>query len=195
LEQQKDAELKVPAGNEPVDEMVRVWAERVPGGNIDAKRLTLKLLLAGVAINRENESWCRQHFDLGRGEIAVLMALRRAPHESMRPTDLFVSLSLSSAGMTKQLDALEKRGLIQRENHPGHRGGFLVRITPAGRAIADDAHRGVDSAGPVAQALSALPRGQQREMEATLDVLLEASYRGAQARKSRAVKTSKRSLF
>jgi DNA-binding MarR family transcriptional regulator len=177
--------LKVPAGNEPVDVMVRVWAERVPGGDIDAKRLTLKLMLAGVAINRENESWCRHHFDLGRGEISVLMALRRAPHESMRPTDLFVSLSLSSAGVTKQLDALEKRGLIQRENHPGHRGGFLVRMTPSGRAIADAAHRGVDSAGPVASALGTLPRGQQREMEAALDILLEASYRGAQARKSR----------
>ncbi len=175
----------MPAGNEPVDVMVRVWAERVPGGDIDAKRLTLKLMLAGVAINRENESWCRHHFDLGRGEISVLMALRRAPHESMRPTDLFVSLSLSSAGVTKQLDALEKRGLIQRENHPGHRGGFLVRMTPSGRAIADAAHRGVDSAGPVASALGTLPRGQQREMEAALDILLEASYRGAQARKSR----------
>lgn len=169
-----------------VDDVADFWSRQSLEGDIATKRLTLKMLLVGMALNRENEDWCRARFDLSRGELAVLMAVRRAAAEGIRPTDLFISLSMSSAGVTKQLKVLEGRGLVAREGDPRHRRGFLVRLSPEGQAIADAAHTAIDATGPVAEALSGLAPGHRAQVERALDILLSASRESAVARKSRA---------
>jgi DNA-binding MarR family transcriptional regulator len=175
----------LPTEMSSVDEIVKLWDERVPEGDLEAKHLALKALMIGVAINRENDSWCRKNLGVARGEIGVLMALRRAPKESMRPTDLFVSLSLTSAGMTKQINRLVDRGLVQRENHPDHKGGFLIKLTPIGRVVAEASYKGVDTAGPMVRALSGCDPEKRAILGELFDVLLEASQGEASARRPR----------
>jgi len=172
--------------NEPPFEVLsKLWDLRIPGGDIEAKRLTLKLLLIGLAINCETENWSREKFGLSRSELAVLMALRRAPAEKMRPTDLFVVLSMSSAGVTKLVKLLADRGLVVRDRNPAHRGGFLVGLTDTGRALADEAHRSIEVCGPIAQTITALKGESRRAIEGLFDLLLGAAQQGAAVRKSR----------
>ena len=170
-----------------IDDVADFWSRQGIKGDVVAKRLVLKTLLVGMALGRESEDWCRG-FGLSRGEMAVLSALRRAPDAALRPTDLFVLLSTSSAGTTKQLDGLERLALVTRKPDPQRKRGFLVRLTAAGRAMADASHTGIDQAGPVSAALASLPEDQRAILEQAMDVLLKAGRDGALSRKSRAKK-------
>lgn len=48
---------------------------------------------------------------------------------------------IKQSTFTSMLDRLEKAGLIRRELNPGDRRSFLIHITDAGRAMADEADR------------------------------------------------------
>lgn len=71
-------------------------------------------------------------------EIDVLAALRRAPppHE-LSPTELYSAVLISSGGLTKVLHGLEQRDLISRVADDVDRRSRRVRLTPAGRALAE----------------------------------------------------------
>src|ERR1019366_9206327 len=74
------------------------------------------------------------------GEYLVLAALRRAgPPYRMNPTALYASVILSSGGMTKRLDGLERAGLVERRPDPADRRGRLVGLSAKGRAVVDRA--------------------------------------------------------
>jgi DNA-binding MarR family transcriptional regulator len=55
----------------------------------------------------------------------------------MNPTALSGSLILSSGGMTKRLDRLERAGLVERLPDPADRRGRLVALTDRGLALVD----------------------------------------------------------
>ncbi len=77
---------------------------------------------------------------LERGWFDLLAALRRAgPARELNPKALMELLMLSSGGMTKRLDNMERAGLIERHPDPGDRRGRLVRLTPAGKRLVDRA--------------------------------------------------------
>ena len=70
----------------------------------------------------------------------MLAALRRSgPPYRMNPTTLYGSVILSSGGMTKRLDRLERAGLVERLPDPTDRRGRLVGLTDRGREVADAA--------------------------------------------------------
>jgi DNA-binding MarR family transcriptional regulator len=72
------------------------------------------------------------------GGLDVLATLRRqGPPYELTPTALYRELLLSSGAMTHRLDALADRGLVERRPDPDDRRGWLVRLTEAGRALAD----------------------------------------------------------
>jgi DNA-binding MarR family transcriptional regulator len=71
-------------------------------------------------------------------EIDVLAALRRAPPpQELSPTELYSAVLISSGGLTKVLHGLEKRGLIARVADEVDRRSRPVRLTPAGRVLAE----------------------------------------------------------
>jgi DNA-binding MarR family transcriptional regulator len=75
---------------------------------------------------------------LERGWFDLLEALRRAgPEHELNPKALMELLMLSSGGMTKRLDNMERAGLIERHPDPRDRRGRLVRLTPAGLRLID----------------------------------------------------------
>ena len=71
-------------------------------------------------------------------EIDVLAALRRSPppHE-LSPTELYSAVLITSGGLTKVLHGLEHRGLISRVADDTDRRSRRVRLTHAGRALAE----------------------------------------------------------
>ncbi len=74
--------------------------------------------------------------------MGVLFALRRGgPPFVSRPTDLFRVLLVTSGAITKKVDRLVEVGCVERLPDPGHKGGFLVRLTKKGLRMVDGAAR------------------------------------------------------
>ena len=67
-------------------------------------------------------------------EFEVLMRLARSPHRRLRMTDLAGQTSLSTSGVTRVVDRMDRSGLIRREACPSDRRSSYAVITEAGIA-------------------------------------------------------------
>jgi DNA-binding MarR family transcriptional regulator len=78
-------------------------------------------------------------YGVNGGEFDVLASLRRAgrPYR-LTPTELCRSLIVTSGGMTKRLDALERRGLVRREPDLHDKRSKAVALTPEGKRLVED---------------------------------------------------------
>lgn len=65
-------------------------------------------------------------------EFEVLMRLVRTPHHRLRMSDLAAQTSLSTSGITRVVDRLERDGLVVRESCDTDRRGTWARITVVG---------------------------------------------------------------
>src|SRR4051812_7840813 len=67
-------------------------------------------------------------------EFEVLMRLARSPKNRLRMTDLAGQTSLSTSGVTRVVDRMDRGGLIRREACPSDRRSSYAVITEAGLA-------------------------------------------------------------
>ncbi|MDN3496212.1 MarR family transcriptional regulator [Planococcus sp. APC 4015] len=79
-------------------------------------------------------------FDLSEGEFDVLATLRRtgAPYERAAG-ELADHTLVTTGGLTKRVDRLEARGLVERRAEASDARRRIVRLTPAGRDLIDRA--------------------------------------------------------
>lgn len=70
---------------------------------------------------------------------AVLIALEDAPDRQLRMADLAETAMMSRSGLTRFVDRLEKRGLVERRNCRDDRRGVHARLTAAGLAARERA--------------------------------------------------------
>ncbi|MBM6402909.1 MarR family transcriptional regulator [Phycicoccus sp. CSK15P-2] len=79
-------------------------------------------------------------FGLGEGEFDVLATLRRhgAPF-TLTPGELAQRTMVTSGAVSKRLDRLEARGLVERRADASDGRSRSVHLTPAGRELVDDA--------------------------------------------------------
>ena len=66
-------------------------------------------------------------------EIELLMKLSREPEERLRMVEVSRSLLLSKSGVTRLVDRLEQRGLVERAPCPGDRRVVYTALTEHGR--------------------------------------------------------------
>jgi MarR family transcriptional regulator, 2-MHQ and catechol-resistance regulon repressor len=71
-------------------------------------------------------------------EFEVLMRLARSPGNRLRMTDLAGQTSLSTSGVTRVVDRMDRDGLVRREACASDRRSSYAVITPAGRARLDE---------------------------------------------------------
>lgn len=71
-------------------------------------------------------------FGLSETEYEVLLRLARNPGSRLRMSDLSAQTSLSTSGITRIVDRLEREGLIVRESCETDRRGTWARLTEAG---------------------------------------------------------------
>jgi len=72
--------------------------------------------------------------------FSVIVTLRRAGAPfALRPTDLYRESLLSSGAMTNRIDKVQQMGLVKRAFGAKDRRSIMVKLTPAGRALADRA--------------------------------------------------------
>ena len=72
--------------------------------------------------------------------FSLIAALRRSgkPYE-LNPTELQRQSLLTSGAMTNRINRVEALGLVERRPDSNDGRGVIVRLTPAGRALADQA--------------------------------------------------------
>lgn len=110
---------------------------------------------------------------LSWGESVVLAALRRAgPPYRMNPSKLYGSVILSSGGMTKLSDRLERAGLVERLPDPADRRGRLIGLTQKGLDVADRAI--VDHLANQERLLNVLSAAERKELSDLLRKLLSS---------------------
>ena len=73
-----------------------------------------------------------QEHGLSLTEFEVLLRLARTPNQRLRMSDLAAQTSLSTSGITRVVDRLERDGLVVRESCDTDRRGTWARITAVG---------------------------------------------------------------
>lgn len=72
---------------------------------------------------------------LDGSDYDVLLTLSEGPPEGLRPTELAERVLLTKSGMTRLVDRLADRGLIERRACATDRRGHLVTLTVKGRHL------------------------------------------------------------
>ena len=79
-----------------------------------------------------------QEHHLSPVEFEVLMRLARSPGCRLRMTDLAAQTTLSTSGVTRVIDRMERDGLVARVACPSDRRSSFASITEAGRRRLDE---------------------------------------------------------
>jgi DNA-binding MarR family transcriptional regulator len=116
------------------------WAKELPTLDLSNFLLAIYLMRLGRLLDNAYDDMCRKKFKISGADMRVLLALRRAgkPY-ARRPTDLFRSLLVTSGAITKKVDRLSKKGLVERRSDPDYSGGLLVQLTARGMKVVDSA--------------------------------------------------------
>ncbi len=71
--------------------------------------------------------------DLAPAEFEVLLRIARTPGQAMRMSDLAAQTLLTTSGITRVVDRLERAKLVERQACPTDRRGAFATLTEAGR--------------------------------------------------------------
>jgi DNA-binding MarR family transcriptional regulator len=110
--------------------------------------------------------------DLSFNQFEVLVWLRRAGEGGLRMSDLASRVVLSSSGVTRTVDQLERRGLAERCVFEGDKRGHLATITAEGRALLRKATK-VHLKGLREHFLNHLSRTEVEHLAATMEAVLD----------------------
>ena len=104
--------------------------------DLSAVHTWLVLWKAGRAVETRADQSIGQ-FGMGRSDFGVLEALlHRGP---LNPKQLGEKVLLTSGSITAAVDRLEARGFVQRQDDKQDRRARIVRLTPAGRRLIEQA--------------------------------------------------------
>ena len=124
-----------------IDETIRTWSDERPDLDFASMELSLKL---NSIVRAVSDEIARQIDDLGinLGEFDVLATLRRHGRGAkLTPKEIAAATFVTPSGLTSRLARLEKMDLISRHADPSDGRGALIKITPAGKRLAD---RGIE---------------------------------------------------
>jgi DNA-binding MarR family transcriptional regulator len=126
-----------------VDRLVAAWRRERPDLDVEPLEVLSRISRLARHLDRARRTAFAEH-SLEPWEFDVLTALRRAgsPYQ-LSPGQLLTQTLVTSGTMTNRIDRLTVKGLVQRLPDPGDRRGVLVRLTEAGRDLADQALAGL----------------------------------------------------
>lgn len=110
---------------------------------------------------------------LDPSDYDVLLTLAQGPPEGLRPIELTQRVLITKSGMTRLVDRLEERGLIERRECATDRRGRLIALTSRGRHLQRRAapallHALATALGTLSPGdITALKRVSERMLEAT----------------------------
>jgi MarR family 2-MHQ and catechol resistance regulon transcriptional repressor len=133
---------------------------------VDAPGLWIVLMRCHHALSKIAE---RSIEDTGLGltDFATLEALLHKGPQTI--TEIQSRVLLASGSMTAAVDRLEEKGLIRRTSAPGDRRVKILKLTPAGKRIAEAAYR--RHAAELESAMTVLNLTEKQELRAILKKL------------------------
>ncbi len=136
MSKKKQGSAKLP--NSTTADFRESWRRARPDLSMGEFLLGVAFMRIGRILDLNFDRRCRDDHDISGADMRVLFTLRRAiPTLELRPTDLYKALLVSSGAMTKQIDRLNNKGYVCRRPDVRNQGGFLIGLTPEGRAVAD----------------------------------------------------------
>jgi DNA-binding MarR family transcriptional regulator len=109
---------------------------------------------------------------LSLNQFEVLTRLRRAGERGLRMSDLASGVVLSPSGVTRAVDQLERKGLVERCVFEGDKRGYLATLTTEGRALLRKA-TGVHVQGLREHFLNHLSRTELEHLATALEAVLD----------------------
>jgi DNA-binding MarR family transcriptional regulator len=109
---------------------------------------------------------------LSFNQFEVLVWLRRSGEGGLRMSDLASRVVLSPSGVTRAVDQLERRGLVERCVFEGDKRGFLATITAEGRVFLRTATR-IHLQGLREHFLNHLSRIELKQLASALEAILD----------------------
>jgi DNA-binding MarR family transcriptional regulator len=153
-----------------IDRIVAQWKRTRPDLDLAPTHVLQRITRLGL-LQQLSFADVLATYGLSWGESVLLAALRReGPPYRMNPSRLYGSMILSSGGMTKLCDRLERAGLLERRADPADRRGRLIGLTAKGLAVADRAI--VDHLANEERLLSALSAAERKKLRELLRKLL-----------------------
>ncbi len=126
-------------------------AASCPGGALDDEGLPrlpaeeqaawVGFMATHAGVVRALEAGLGGEFGISVGALEVLARLAAESSGQMRMTDLAQAGLLSQSRVSRIVDSLELRGLVERTSCPSDSRGVFALITPAGRELASKALR------------------------------------------------------
>ncbi len=107
---------------------------RAHSAHPEALRLWLRLLTCTQLIEKQVRAGLRDEFSTTLPRFDLMAQLEREP-QGMKMTELSRRMMVTSGNITSVTDQLVKEGLIERNSVDGDRRAWLIRLTPAGRAL------------------------------------------------------------
>lgn len=158
------------AGRDSVERMVEEWRRERPELDASPLRIQGRVVRLSAHLLRRIDQWL-EPLGLGWEAFSLIVTLRRSgkPYE-MRPTDILAESLLTSGAITNRIDRVAEMGLVKRRPDPDDRRSYLVKLTPAGKRLADKAIA-THFAG-VEGALDVLSRAEQDRLAELLSKLL-----------------------
>ncbi|WP_439590075.1 MarR family winged helix-turn-helix transcriptional regulator [Hydrogenophaga sp.] len=162
--------MTVDTSGHPLSELVHQWEEQRPDLDLTAFRLVGVVMQLAQVLETEFRDLAQSRFGIGSGDLRILMALRRVGEPyTLRPTDLFQSLLVSSGAITKQVDRLAEAGFVKKVLPKGAKRRRVIMLTAKGLRAADYAQEEIaTSLAGVAPTFSLL---RQKDIETTLRCL------------------------
>lgn len=127
--------------NEIIDDTITTWRDCRPDVDTTGMDLVLRMTsLVRLSAARIQDQL--SDFGITLSEFDVLATLRRSgPRAELTPSYIAEVGMVKPSGLSHRLARLERAGFISRTVDPEDRRSWLIRITPAGRRIAD---QGID---------------------------------------------------
>jgi len=123
-----------------VDNIIEEWRQRRPDLDFSPLEVVSRILRAAHYLQARLDEIAAAYGLSHTGDLDVLTNLDRAgPSHELSPSELAEIQLVTRGGMTVRLNRLQRAGLIERRPNPHDGRGVLVRLTPMGRRLADDA--------------------------------------------------------
>jgi DNA-binding MarR family transcriptional regulator len=118
------------------DVLVDLLAQDGTGADAETKRLGIRLRRLANHLERElRRELAAEGVEVW--ELEMLLALRRAPRQSLSAGALLRASQVTSGAISNRIARLEKQGLVRRDVDPSDRRQVLVTLTPSGQRRAD----------------------------------------------------------
>jgi DNA-binding MarR family transcriptional regulator len=156
-----------------IAQMMGEWQRERPDLDADPIGIHGRIIRLATIMLRRTEGWLSP-LGLSWESFSLLVTLRRSgkPYE-LRPTDIWKESLLTSGAVTNRIDRVEEMGLVQRIRAKGDRRSFTIRLTPAGKRLADKAIEIHLSA--LKHSFEPLKKGEQEQLAALLGKLLTSA--------------------